>query len=87
LDPKDAISYTERGVAHVLRREHDLAIADQEKAVELAPSYYRGTIYFNRGLAYFAAGNREKAIADIDKAIEINPKEPSYVEFRKQISP
>ena len=65
----------------ILRRkgQHDLAIADYTKAVELNPKDQQ--TYFLRGLAYDKIGQDELAIADFTKVIELDPKdEKAYVQ-------
>ena len=65
-------AYYNRGNAYRAKGDHDHAIADYTKAIELNPKvagYYDG-----RGDAYKAKGDLDKAIADYTKAIEISPK-------------
>lgn len=50
---------------------HDLAIHDYDKIVELKPDFAEA--YNNRGLEYAAMGENERAIADYSRAIEIDP--------------
>jgi len=53
-------------------KEHDKAIADFNKAIELDPADAEG--YYNRGTAYGAKGEYDKAIADFNKVIDLDPE-------------
>ena len=52
--------------------DHEGAIADYDKALELNPQYTEA--YNSRGNAKYASGDHEGAIADYDKAIECDPQ-------------
>src|SRR5215510_7369950 len=71
-DGRDALAYYKRGVAYQDKHEHDRAIADYTKAIEINPQY--GDAYNNRGAAYQDKHKHDRAIADYTKAIEINPQ-------------
>jgi tetratricopeptide (TPR) repeat protein len=60
-----------RGNAYYHQGEHDLAVADFSKAIELNPDLAEA--YNNRAIAYDAKGEYAQAIADCTKAIELNP--------------
>jgi len=64
--------YTNRGRGYLDKGQYDRAIADHNKAIELAPKI--AAYYFNRGLVYSDKDQPERAIADYDRAIELNPK-------------
>jgi len=68
-----AILYDNRGNAYEQKNDHDKAIADYNKAIELDPKYAKA--YNDRGNAYVQKGGHDKAIADYSKAIELNPKD------------
>src|SRR5215510_6005154 len=72
-DGRDALAYYKRGVAYQDKHEHDRAIADYTKAIEINPQY--GDAYFNRGTAYHSKRDYDRAFADLNKAIEINPQD------------
>jgi tetratricopeptide (TPR) repeat protein len=61
-----------RGSAFEAKGDHDLAIADYGKAIEINPQ--DAEAYYNRGIAMLHNGNRDGAITDYTKAIEINPR-------------
>jgi tetratricopeptide (TPR) repeat protein len=72
-----AIAYYDRALTHVRKGDHDLAIADFDKAIELSPEDPR--FYYGRG-AFYSAGNAEgkadidRAMADYNQAIALNPQ-------------
>ncbi len=52
--------------------EHEEAMKDYDKAIELNPQYAEA--YNNRGIAKAELGRNEEAMKDYDKAIELNPQ-------------
>jgi tetratricopeptide (TPR) repeat protein len=66
-----AKAYLERGVAHRLVNETDLAIADFEKAIDLDPGASRA--YSSLGTIYRDRGDRERALENYGKSIAIAP--------------
>jgi tetratricopeptide (TPR) repeat protein len=76
-NPRDAISYHNRGVGYFHKGDFDRAIADFSKAIEINPKLAR--TYVARGVIFEEKGDLDRAIADSDKAIEIDPKyAPAY---------
>src|SRR4029077_10182209 len=77
--------YNKRGLAKEAKGDHDGAIADYNRAIELDPKY--AGAYNNRGLAKKAKvdqncciadfdqakGDQDGAIADFNRAIELDP--------------
>ncbi|MHC4202919.1 MAG: tetratricopeptide repeat protein [Planctomycetota bacterium] len=57
------------------KSDHDRAIADLTKAIEIKPDHAKA--YYHRGLAYANNYEYHRAIADYTKAIEL---EPDYAE-------
>ena len=57
-----------RGIAFLKKGDHDKALADFNKAIELDPN--NALAYSNRGKALSKKGNDDKALADYNKAIE-----------------
>ena len=69
-------AYVNRGIAYssLPKPEHQLAIEDHNKAIDINPNY--ADAYINRGIAYSGLGNHQKAIQDYIKAIAIAPQNP-----------
>src|SRR6516165_4910804 len=65
-----ATAYNNRGLAYDGKEEHDRAIADFDRAIELNPD--DAVAYDNRGYVYDAKGDQDRAIADYDKSIELD---------------
>ena len=55
--------YHTRGLEHSKNGDHELAIENYTKAIELKPDY--ADAYYNRGKAYLRLGERKKAKSDI----------------------
>ncbi len=71
-DLNDAVTYYNRGNAYFEKGQHDQAISDYNKALEINPRYAEA--YNNRGNAYSEKGQYDQAISDFNKALEINPR-------------
>ena len=67
-----ADDYNSRGLAKEIKGDHDGAIADYNRAIELDPKQSRP--YRNRGFAKLAKGDHDGAVADYNRAFELNPK-------------
>ncbi|MCB9317213.1 MAG: tetratricopeptide repeat protein [Lewinellaceae bacterium] len=74
LENRAAFFYNELGVLHTRMKQSEKAIANFEKAIELAPEW--GLPYVNLCLEQFYNNDIEKAIATGDKAIAIMPDYP-----------
>ncbi|MFX4295316.1 tetratricopeptide repeat protein [Streptomyces bohaiensis] len=66
-----ALAHLARGRTYHEGGEHNRAIADFTRAIELNPDNEQSHI--RRGLAHHAAGNYELAITDLTRAIQLNP--------------
>ena len=80
-----ADDYNSRGLAKEAKGDHDGAIADYSRAIELDPEVH--SLYYLRGLAKEAKGDLDGTIADYNRAIELDPKQPkAYINrgFAKQ---
>jgi tetratricopeptide (TPR) repeat protein len=71
-NPKDAKAFFDRAYAYGALEEHEQAIADYTKAIELNPD---AVAYHNRAYSYNKLKQHEQAIADCTKAIELDPKD------------
>ena len=70
-DPQDHVFYNNRGIDYGERGEHDLAIKNFTKAIELKPDY--AIAYNNRGAVYRSEGKYDLAIEDCNEAIRLKP--------------
>lgn len=62
LQPDNAMTYYNRGVANGGKGENELAISDYDKAIQRNPDFAEA--YFNRGVGYDTMGDSAKALAD-----------------------
>src|SRR5882724_4291433 len=75
-----ADDYNSRGLAKEGKGDHDGAIAEYNRAIELDPKL--AIFYSNRGLAKEAKGDHDGAIADYNRAIELDPKQAIFYSNR-----
>jgi len=75
LDDSLADSHALLGYLYTLTRQHDKAIAQGERAVELDPNSSLAYIWLGVSLNYI--GRKEEAVPMIEKAIRLNPMPPS----------
>jgi len=74
LNPKDALSYYNRGMAYANKMDYVRSISDYTDAIELGLDTTHAAIaYYNRGVSYKNKGIYFKAIADFEKASSLNP--------------
>ena len=79
-EPAPGMESLTRGLAHLEKKQFDLAVAEFSKAIELGQ---RGkSSYQHRGLAYLEKAQYNFALSDFSKAIEIDPKDPWAFEMR-----
>jgi len=71
-DRKDAGTYYNQGIARLEKGEHDNAISDFTKTIEMRPGF--AMAHFYRGRAYLGKGEFDQAVSDLNKAIEIDPR-------------
>jgi len=71
-DTSRAIAYSCRGAALALRGDHALAVADFDRAIDLAPGRARN--HFLRGRSLLDLGMYDRAIADYFRGIVDEPK-------------
>ncbi|PXF60920.1 MAG: hypothetical protein C4B59_07075 [Candidatus Methanogaster sp.] len=72
-EPNRVEAYNNRGVAYARLNQHERAIEDYDRAVELNPE--DAEAYFNRGNAYARLNQNERAIEDYDRAVELNSED------------
>ena len=71
LDPKNARSWYNRGLAYASLRDYDLALENYAEAVKLAPSDAR--IWQSLAAAEYSKGAYDRAILDYGEAIARDP--------------
>lgn len=78
--PKTAQEFSQRGNARAARRDETGALADMNRAVELAPdnAEYR----FQRALALLITGKPVEARSDLDRAVSLRPDYPEALLLR-----
>eukprot|EP00897_Mesotaenium_endlicherianum_P005617 jgi/Mesen1/5083/ME000252S04198 len=62
FNPKNAVLWANRAIAHTKLEEYASAVEDASKAIELNPSYVKG--YYRRGSAYSAMAKLKDALKD-----------------------
>ena len=83
LDAADA--YYNRGLAYYAKGQHDQAISDYNKAIEINPRF--ADAYLNRGGAYYFKREYGKAWEDVHKAQDLGLQvHPEFLEaLRKEL--
>jgi len=66
-----AVDYSDRGLTFHNLEQHERAIRDYDRAIELDPTF--AIAYYNRDASYAALGQHEHAIHDYDRSIELDP--------------
>jgi tetratricopeptide (TPR) repeat protein len=67
-----AVLFTNRAVGHVRKGNHDLAVRDLDRSIELDSS--QSFPFIVRGSSYDDLGQRDRALEDFGKAIALDPK-------------
>lgn len=68
----EVIEHTQAGVEAQKQGHLDIAIAEFQKAVALAPEVASG--HANLGNAYFQKGSYEQAISELERAVQLSPE-------------
>lgn len=74
LDEKQLLAHGALEFAYIWRRQHDMAIASGERAVQVAPGCADAYFYLGRALAF--AGRYQESVSQLEKAIRMNPFPP-----------
>jgi eukaryotic-like serine/threonine-protein kinase len=75
-DPLSAEMIASVAITHYYRREHDEALRQFQRSVEVTPGYGPG--YFGQARVYSARGEYLEAIEHINKAIDLVGDHPAY---------
>ncbi len=82
LNPKDSVSYLNRGRAYINTKSYDLAILDFDKTIELNPK--DSMAFFIRADIYEKKGKFQQAIGDYQKAVEFDAtNEPAKTNLKR----
>jgi len=76
LDPSSARAHHALGYAHQFRKEHDLAMAETERAIALNPN--DADLRAGAASLNIYGGNPETAIEQITEAMRLNPYHPDW---------
>jgi adenylate cyclase len=79
LDDKDAMAHAILGRVLSMRHQHDLAVAECDKAIELNANLAQAQ--FGRGLALIFAGRPDEAVANLQNAMRLSPRDPNFYAF------
>jgi adenylate cyclase len=74
LDDKDPVAYFALGRVYTMRGEHDAAVAELEKALEVSPSFAHA--HHGLGFTLMLSGRLEEGAEQLDKAIRLSPRDP-----------
>lgn len=75
LEPENPDVYSTRGLAFFRLGEHEKAMADYARAIELDPGH--AVARNNRGYAFAAQRQFDRAAADYQEAIRLDPNHPN----------
>jgi adenylate cyclase len=76
LDIDNSDAYISLGQLHLMKREHDEAIAAAERSVVLNPN--GADAYSGLGIILALSGRPEEGVESLQKAIRLNPLPPAY---------
>lgn len=74
LDENDPFAHVGLGRIHIIRAEHEQAVASCDHAIELNPSF--AVAHYVRAHALWHCGRAEEAIASHDEAMRLSPRDP-----------
>ena len=77
LDPTAPIIQTWKGLRYYFARQHTAAIAEYNKALELAPDF--GPAHWHLGWAYEQTGRYQEGIAEAQRALANDPQNLLYL--------
>jgi protein O-mannosyl-transferase len=81
--PENSRAWNNRGLYFLKKDQHEIAIKNFSKAIELKPNYAEP--YSNRATSLFFIQEYERSLSDFNKCIEINPKIPDIYANRANV--
>jgi len=75
LDESLPAPHIQLGTVYLLKKQHDLAIAETERAITLDPNGAEG--YVNWGVILAWAGRPEEGVTMVERALRLNPRYPT----------
>lgn len=82
-EPADAAAFARRGSAYAARHDYARAIADLNRACELAPG--ESAYFYQRGLAHLGNKDADAALSDFDQMIKLKPDDVPALLARAQL--
>ena len=81
---ENAIAYMNRGYCYMIKARYDLAIEDENKAINLSKSY--GKAYFVRGACKFHLNDFDGSEKDLTDALKFDHKNPAAFNYMAAIN-
>jgi serine/threonine protein kinase len=79
LNPKNATTYSGRGLCYLVKQDYDWALRDLDEALRLDPNL--AWAYLVRGTVYQHRKDYDRALRDLDEAIGLDPNyAPAYAQ-------
>jgi tetratricopeptide (TPR) repeat protein len=78
-----ALVYLARAHGYCVSRQYDLAILDQDRAIQLVPNFPQA--FIDRANCHFGMGEIKAGIADLDEGIRLAPDVPGFYRQRAKI--
>jgi predicted aspartyl protease/tetratricopeptide (TPR) repeat protein len=83
--PQDAAGYARRGAGFASRQDYAAALADLNRACEMAPD--QADYFVRRAVVQLALRHGRDALRDFDTAIKLNPTQPEALLRRASLRP
>jgi tetratricopeptide (TPR) repeat protein len=83
LNPRDAVSYINRGFEYLQKGDYVRSVGDYSKAIELdsrSPDAYQG-----RAWAYLRSGKASEALPDAERSLQIKPGDARALDIRGHV--
>ncbi|WP_247370461.1 caspase family protein [Bradyrhizobium sp. CW10] len=84
----DSVAYIHRSSAYIKNGDHDRAISDASRAIEIetSPESPNPAIAYNlRAWATFKAGKSAQGLSDVERALQLRPYDANFLDTRAHI--